>query len=239
MKYKITIPKPCHENWNEMTATQKGRFCKSCSKEVIDFTKLTSSNISKKVLNNGNLCGRFKNTQLNKEIKIIRRNHASKVAASLALLSTISVSEPFFSQTKKDTIEAINHKQAIIGLRDNLKEKYVTVKGNVSEESGILPGVSILLKGTNIGAETDFDGNFSIKIPNKKRKSTILVISYLGYKSQEIDVLFIKKTLKIILVEIDEELLGEIIITAGMIAIERKPNLLKRVGNFFKKNENK
>lgn len=239
MKYKITIPKPCHENWNEMTTTQKGRFCKSCSKEVVDFTKLTSSDISKKVLINDNLCGRFKNTQLNKEIKTIRRNHVSKVAASLALVSTISVSEPFFSQAKKDTIEVLNHKLGKIVLRNNLKEKYIILKGNISEKSGDLPGVSILLKGTNIGSETDFDGNFSIKIPNKKRKSTILVISYLGYKSQEIDVLSIKKPLKIILEEIDEELLGEIIITAGMITIEKKPSILKRIGNLFKKNENK
>ena len=37
-----------------------------------------------------------------------------------------------------------------------------TVSGNVSEESGPLPGVSVIIKGTSTGTETDFDGNYSI-----------------------------------------------------------------------------
>ena len=33
-----------------------------------------------------------------------------------------------------------------------------TVTGTVTESSGVLPGVSVLVKGTSIGTETDFDG---------------------------------------------------------------------------------
>ena len=42
------------------------------------------------------------------------------------------------------------------------------MKGNVADISGGLPGVSIILKGTMIGAETDFDGNFTFKTNKKK-----------------------------------------------------------------------
>lgn len=58
-----------------------------------------------------------------------------------------------------------------------------TVTGNVSDNSGLpLPGVSILVKGTSTGTQTDFDGNFSIKAsPNQ-----VLVFSYIGMKTQEI-----------------------------------------------------
>ena len=35
---KITIPTPCHENWNEMTPNEMGRHCTVCSKTVKDFT---------------------------------------------------------------------------------------------------------------------------------------------------------------------------------------------------------
>jgi hypothetical protein len=35
-----------------------------------------------------------------------------------------------------------------------------TVSGTVSDETGPLPGVSIVLKGTNNGVVTDFDGNY-------------------------------------------------------------------------------
>ncbi|UAM98458.1 carboxypeptidase-like regulatory domain-containing protein [Polaribacter litorisediminis] len=56
-----------------------------------------------------------------------------------------------------------------------------TITGVLEDESGPLPGVSILIKGTNFGTETDFDGNYSIKI----KKGDVLVFRYLGYKSEE------------------------------------------------------
>ena len=37
-----------------------------------------------------------------------------------------------------------------------------TVSGTVSDDSGSLPGVSVLKKGTTTGTETDFDGKYSI-----------------------------------------------------------------------------
>jgi hypothetical protein len=36
----LKIDEPCNENWEMMSAVQKGRFCNVCSKDVIDFTKL-------------------------------------------------------------------------------------------------------------------------------------------------------------------------------------------------------
>ena len=35
MKYKLKIPNPCDEKWNEMTPTEKGVFCSKCNKEGI------------------------------------------------------------------------------------------------------------------------------------------------------------------------------------------------------------
>ncbi len=56
-----------------------------------------------------------------------------------------------------------------------------TIKGTVSDaESGeVLPGVNILIKGTQKGTITDFDGNYMIKAP----KGSVLQYSYLGYKT--------------------------------------------------------
>ncbi|WP_264525252.1 SusC/RagA family TonB-linked outer membrane protein [Flavobacterium sp. N502536] len=57
------------------------------------------------------------------------------------------------------------------------------VSGIVSDQSGMpLPGVSVLVKGTKFGTQTDFDGKFTIKATS----SQILVFSYIGMKSQEI-----------------------------------------------------
>ncbi|QTD36961.1 SusC/RagA family TonB-linked outer membrane protein [Polaribacter batillariae] len=56
-----------------------------------------------------------------------------------------------------------------------------TISGTVSDESGPLPGVSILIKGTNKGTETNFDGKYSIKA----KSGDVLVFRYLGYKTVE------------------------------------------------------
>lgn len=236
MKYQITIPKPCHEDWSKMTATEKGKFCKSCSKEVVDFTNLSNSEIAKKPGNKENLCGRFKNNQLNTELEVIQKNNLSKVAAGLALISTIVGSEPVFAQSKKENIEVLSIRLGKVFVENDSIEKEVIIKGKVKDSFDVLPGANIVLKGTGIGTQTDFDGNFSIKIPNKKAKSTILVISYLGYETQEIDVLSIKKPLIIEMKE-NNELLGELV-TVGMVTIKR-PNIFKRIGNLFRKKENR
>ncbi|WP_188460085.1 SusC/RagA family TonB-linked outer membrane protein [Marivirga lumbricoides] len=60
-----------------------------------------------------------------------------------------------------------------------------TVTGVVSDESGPIPGATIVLKGTTNGAVSDLEGNFSIgNVP----KDGILVFSFVGYKTQEIAV---------------------------------------------------
>ncbi len=56
-----------------------------------------------------------------------------------------------------------------------------TVSGTVSDSSGNLPGVSVLVKGTKTGTETDFNGKYSIKA----KVGDVLVLSYLGYKTTE------------------------------------------------------
>lgn len=67
-KYQITIPKPCHEDWNAMDPDPTGKFCGSCVKNVVDFTNMEASEIQAYfVLNSGKkVCGRFKNEQVNK-----------------------------------------------------------------------------------------------------------------------------------------------------------------------------
>ncbi|MCD0468335.1 energy transducer TonB [Flavobacterium sp. JAS] len=65
-KHKITIPEPCHENWDEMTPKDNGRFCLSCSKTVIDFTTMLPEEVQYFFIQNQNksICGRFKDEQL-------------------------------------------------------------------------------------------------------------------------------------------------------------------------------
>src|SRR5690606_4312461 len=61
-----------------------------------------------------------------------------------------------------------------------------TVRGRVIDETGMpMLGVNVVLKGTNTGTNTDFDGNYSLNVSGA---SPTLVFSYLGYVTQEIAV---------------------------------------------------
>lgn len=58
-----------------------------------------------------------------------------------------------------------------------------TVSGNITDNSGPLPGVTILEKGTTNGTVSDFDGNYTLSIENQ---NAVLVFSYLGFLTQEV-----------------------------------------------------
>ncbi|HEY4800529.1 MAG TPA: T9SS type A sorting domain-containing protein [Bacteroidia bacterium] len=66
--FTISIPEPCHEDWNKMTPDEKGAFCKVCCKSVYDFTKKTAEEIgniiSEQISKGKKVCGRFERNQL-------------------------------------------------------------------------------------------------------------------------------------------------------------------------------
>ncbi|WP_161599506.1 SusC/RagA family TonB-linked outer membrane protein [Hymenobacter nivis] len=60
------------------------------------------------------------------------------------------------------------------------------ISGTVLDEKGVgLPGVTVVLKGTTLGASTDENGRFTLRIPDGTAGAT-LVISSVGYNRQEI-----------------------------------------------------
>jgi len=71
-----------------------------------------------------------------------------------------------------------------VTLFANAQESQVT--GEIKDEEGLpLPGVTVRINNTDQGTMTDFDGRFTINVPSN---NTILVISYVGMKTQTIDV---------------------------------------------------
>lgn len=92
------------------------------------------------------------------------------------------------------------------------------VKGVVKDSNGEpLLGVNVLVKGTTIGAVTDIDGNFSFEAP----AGCTLVISYIGFESQEVKVKG-NAPLNIILKE-DSEALDEVVVIG--YGTQKKVNL--------------
>src|SRR4051794_12511892 len=69
-KIKLSIPEPCHQNWNDMTHTSQDRFCNACAKEVIDFSQMSDTDVLNyfNIVKDGKVCGRAYPDQLNRPI---------------------------------------------------------------------------------------------------------------------------------------------------------------------------
>lgn len=74
-KIQLTIPEPCHENWNNMTPVDKGRFCGSCQKQIVDFSNMSDREVAQFFKNpsTGSVCGRFMQDQLNRDMEIPKK----------------------------------------------------------------------------------------------------------------------------------------------------------------------
>lgn len=99
-------------------------------------------------------------------------------------------------------------------IRTAQRKRYVfnpsvkQVTGTVVDQSGLpLPGVSIVLKGTTTGTQTDFDGHFSINVKNGQE----LIASYIGQRTQQVPVY---SSVMNIRMEEDESALEEVVVTA-------------------------
>ncbi len=110
----VKIVDPCHEDWSKMTPTEQGKFCLSCQKQVVDFTKMCdeelllflSSQKDKKV------CGRFKQSQLSdyQALDIVVRpmyqtriaNYKTGLFFSLTLLLLAACNDNTADKTKEE-----------------------------------------------------------------------------------------------------------------------------------------
>ncbi|WP_142783402.1 SusC/RagA family TonB-linked outer membrane protein [Changchengzhania lutea] len=100
-----------------------------------------------------------------------------------------------------------------------------TVTGTVlsSEDNMPLPGASVLIKGTNNGTSTDFDGKFILNVTSD---SATLIISYIGYQTQEVTVSNEPLIIKLLT---DANALDEVVVVG--YGTQRKSNLVGSVAS--------
>ncbi|WP_109434159.1 MULTISPECIES: SusC/RagA family TonB-linked outer membrane protein [Aquimarina] len=73
----------------------------------------------------------------------------------------------------------------LVFLSGSMMFAQITVSGVISDTGGPIPGVNVLVRGTTNGAVSDFDGNYTL---DNVAEDAILVFSFVGFKSQEINV---------------------------------------------------
>lgn len=210
-KTNLHIADPCHENWQNMTSTEQGKFCQSCRKEVIDFSLLSDKQIldyfSK---HKGNTCGRFREDQLNRPLN----NQQAKAKVSLwkwfmsvglgVWFSNKAVAQTGKVQTKcesKTQPADAQQEMIVVGGAFAVEEIYqpthrnLRIKGTVvNNENEPLAGASISVNGKAYKVSAN-DGTFSIhaKVPISK-DSVELSFSSIGYETKNLKVLSANKT---------------------------------------------
>lgn len=139
---KISIQKPCHENWNNMLPEEKGRFCLTCQKTVIDFTNKSKEEIKDFFQHSStNICGRFRSSQLEPQLiqmKPIKRNHFFFMALYFVfggLLFGSCGDHPTIGETQQGKIQLKNEQQKSQTEQNHKKDTLSPVVGKVKAKN--------------------------------------------------------------------------------------------------------
>lgn len=221
---QLSIPSPCHEDWQQMTPVEKGRFCTSCQKKVFDFANMPDSEIVSVLRSHNHVCGRLTAKQLKDGIKPPKEKSLIGVAATAAAISLLTAgANDVIAQVPVPTEQHEAQKDSIIG-KVLVPEKR-TITGIVSDTLGPLPGARVVIKGTEIITDTDLEGKYTIEA----KESDTLEFSYIGYKTISIPVS--KRDTINIYMQTDE-----MAMTLGIIIVRRTffGRLFHRIGNWFR-----
>lgn len=234
-KINISIPQPCHENWEAMTSVEKGKFCGSCQKKVFDFTSSSDREIINAFEKDNHLCGRFLNTQLDRDLVKPKEKSTIWLAAATALISLVGTNE--VTSQEKATTEQTNRK--IVGKPAAPKaiEENILVSGIIYDENKTpMPNLEIYINRNRVG-KTDENGNFSINAYLGAR------IEFRGMSddyNEDSTMYYVNKRIGNANIEINAEKIHKIIhiTSVGLISLEAQP--LKRrtfFGRLFHKSK--
>lgn len=220
-KLLLSIPEPCHQNWQHMTPTDQGRFCNACAKEVVDFSMMTDTEVLNyfTTLTHDKVCGRALPSQLERTIS--RPKEPTK--RLFWYWNYIVMFLMFFG--KGNTAKAQGSVKQIVASVLNVNDKVVTVGGGIKRTSrqisNIISGkvtdkdgnpvsfATIKIKNSNTGLSADAKGVYTIKV----NTNAVLIISAASFKTIEVPVGNLT-TLSSVLEKTSSEL-GEVVVTVA------------------------
>jgi TonB-dependent SusC/RagA subfamily outer membrane receptor len=196
-KLQLSIPEPCHENWQQMTPTDQGRFCNACAKEVVDFSMMTDTEVLNyfTALTHDKVCGRALPSQLERTISkpkdpkkrlfwywnyiVMFFMFFGKGNAAKAQGNTQVVTAADLNKIKQTGINnALAGKVGEVAVSNNR-----IITGKVTDKDGNpISFASIKIKGTSTGVSADANGKYSVRI----NTGAILEISGASFTTSEI-----------------------------------------------------
>lgn len=225
MKHKITIPKPCAENWDTMSSAERGRHCAVCDKVVHDFTDFTKPDLYKFLEENKGVCGRVPVKLL--DIPTVKER--SSYAATIALATVLSVSA-VTAQNREDRKDFGEVRKVLVLGEPTIEissQEQIVVKGKVVDSRGFLglPGASVFLlshseRGIMITA--NINGEFEFIVPEDIDVSDVMLrISFMGYEDADVRIDKANLNLEVILRE-STEVIGEVMYSVGKAKVKKE-----------------
>jgi len=146
--YTLSIPQPCHERWDEMTPTEKGRFCGSCQKQVVDFSGLSDREVIQLIeQSSGKVCGRLQKNQIDRPMMLEPWAQRASVRfsgffAGLMLLSSVDYTSAKAIDYRNIELSSIHAdaRKDIVTDKDHGNDSLASViKGKILDANSKMP----------------------------------------------------------------------------------------------------
>lgn len=239
----ISIPTPCHENWNAMLPAEKGKFCQACQKQVVDFTHMSDTQVLHYFLNaGGNTCGRFSANQLQRTL--VPQTPAPAKSRWLAVL--IPLLALFNRAEAQQKVNAPKTATLHNGSDSNLVittgyvnvaahhypvenfEQTVHISGYVTDSlNEPLANAAVSVERHAVIAVTDSTGHYQLSLKTTEELG-LLAVHATGYLDVYKEIRFQKGGIDTIRLAYDpksavfSEMLGQVV-TAGLTVVHVKP----------------
>lgn len=231
--FSIAIDKPCSQNFKDFMPTEQGGYCSMCSKDVIDFTKYTDSELINYFKSDKEkVCGLLLSKQLKQYSECNSKKHSKtkntfyKSIFGFSIISLFTINNGFGQTQKKETVEYDANSKTGETANKTLTQRFTV--GYVYDESGPISGANVSLKNSDLRVSTGFDGKFSFN--TKLNIGDVLVVSFMGFQTKEY--VISSETVKINLKSYNER-----IITMGEVAVKKvyksKTTFWQKIKNIF------
>lgn len=233
---QISISKPCHEKWEEMTPMEKGRFCASCQKKVYDFTNSSDREITTILKNKKSVCGHVRLSQLNRDLIIPKEKNKFWLAVNTLILAFISLGsnkaiaqeEPIQTEKHEVNTNLTEVKNDTINTTDQV----YFISGVVSESLGPIPAASVTNINLNQKVLTNFDGKYTIRV----NEGDTIEFYFTSFIKKVIIIDDLEKSYNIVLEE-DVEYIRDNTFIDGGVFFKNKSffgRLFYSIGNWFR-----
>lgn|GEM_PF-3089358 len=212
---------PCHERWEQMTPSERGRLCAKCNTEIVDFRNSTEAEIEHTIATSPvRICGYYAIAQFQKP--------GSRLAAA-ATAATIALASPTVA-------EAAQQSPAVTVTPDVAPADSTVIRGIVRDSASRTPliGVQVMIPNTRIGTITDSHGRFRLATGRKFDHPITVRADYIGYYSRTIELAAGDTTdIEFALPQAVVGIVG-IVVTGSTMPAEPKPSFWQYIGRFIR-----